>query len=97
MNIKKQFDEEDYSDKGRIAELYEFYNEEIYKNSKENEEMMSKIFKVEKPFYNSLTDKQKNEFEKLAELYALNGSITDKRIFVFAFRLAVRLIFEGKY
>lgn len=96
MCIKEQFEKEDYSNKGRIEELYEFYNEDIYKNSEENRKIIDKILKIEDQFYNSLTEKQQKEFEKLIELHSLNSSITDKRIFIFAFRLAVRLILEGK-
>ena len=56
--------------------------------------MVDKISKLEKPFYESLNDNQKKEFEELIELHALNGAVTDKRIFVFAFRLAINLIDE---
>ncbi len=95
MCIKKQF-EEDYSEKGRIAELYEFYNEEIYIDSEENKKIIDKISVLEEKFYNSLTENQKKEFEELIELHALNSSVTDERIFIFAFRLAIRLILESK-
>ena len=43
MCIKEQFEKEDYSNKGRIEELYEFYNEDIYKNSEENRKTICMI------------------------------------------------------
>ena len=35
---------------------------------------------------------QKKQFEKLTELQALNGTVTDKNIFIFGFNLAVQLM-----
>lgn len=96
MCIKKQLCEEDYSDKVRIAELFEFYNEELYENTEENRKINAKITKIEKPFYESLTNIQKQQFEEVIELHSLNSSVTDKKIFIFAFRLAISLILESK-
>ena len=42
------------------------------------------------------THKIQKEFEELIELHALNGAVTDKRIFAFAFSLAIKLILESK-
>ena len=47
------------NNKKRIEELFNFYEEELYSNTDENRELVSKILKVEKPFYASLNDKQK--------------------------------------
>lgn len=52
--------------------------------------------KIEKTFYESLTDNQKKEFEELVELRSLNVAVTDKKIFIFAFSLAMKLILESK-
>lgn len=43
----------------------------------------------------SLTDNQKKAFEKLVDLRSLNGAVTDKKIFVFAFSLAMQLVLES--
>lgn len=51
---------------------------------------------MEEPFYEGLSDNQKKEFEKLIELHALNGAVTDKMIFTFAFSLAIKLILKCK-
>ena len=51
---------------------------------------------MEKPFYESLTDNQKKSFEKLVDLRSLNGAVIDKKIFVFAFSLAMKLVLESK-
>lgn len=68
----------------------------LYRNTEENKEFVDKISKLEEPFYESLNDNQKKEFEELIELHALNGAVTDKRIFIFAFSLAIKLILENK-
>lgn len=82
--------------KETIEELFNFYDEDLYRNTEENKEFVDKISKLEEPFYESLTDNQKKEFEELIELHALNGAVTDKRIFIFAFSLAMKLILESK-
>lgn len=84
------------SNKETIEELFNFYDEDLYRNTEENKEFVNKILKLEEPFYESLTDNQKKEFEELIELHALNGAVTDKRIFIFAFSLAIKLILESK-
>lgn len=85
-----------FNSKETIEELFNFYDEELYKNTKENKEFVDKISVIEEPFYKSLTDNQKEAFEELVELHALNGAVTDKRIFTFAFSLGVKLILESK-
>ena len=92
MCIKKN----DINTKETIEQLFNFYDEDLYKNTKENKEFVDKISKIEEPFYKSLTDNQKKEFEELIELHALNGAVTDKKIFVFAFSLAMKLVLESK-
>lgn len=78
--------------KRRIDELFNFYEEELYSNTDENRELVNKILAVEEPFYNSLNDIQKKQFEELTELQALNGAVTDKNVFSFGFSLAIQLI-----
>ena len=87
MCIKKN----DINTKETIEQLFNFYDEDLYINTEENKEFVNKISKIEEPFYKSLTDEQKKEFEELIELHALNGAVTDKRIFAFAFSLAIKL------
>lgn len=90
MCIKKN----DINTKETIEQLFNFYDEDLYRNTEENKEFVDKISKLEEPFYESLNDNQKKEFEELIELHALNGAVTDKRIFIFAFSLAMKLILE---
>lgn len=80
----------------RIEELFDFYEEELYSNTDENRELVNKILKIEEPFYENLNDIQKKQFEELAELQALNGAVTDKNVFAFAFSLAIELIMDNK-
>ena len=84
------------NNKRRIEELFNFYEEELYRSTDENRELVNKILKIEEPFYESLNNNQKKQFEELTELQALNGAVTDKNVFVFAFNLAVGLILESK-
>lgn len=91
MCIKKN----DINTKETIEQLFNFYDEDLYRNTEENKEFVDKISKLEEPFYKSLTDNQKKEFEELIELHALNGAVTDKKIFVFAFSLAMKLVLES--
>lgn len=93
MCIKKN----DINTKETIEQLFNFYDEDLYRNTEENKAFVDKISKLEEPFYESLNDNQKKEFEELIELHALNGAVTDKRFFIFAFSLAINLILESKF
>ena len=84
------------NNKRRIEELFNFYEEELYHNTDENRELVNKILSVEEPFYKSLNDIQKEQFEELTELQALNGAVTNKNVFVFGFSLAIELIMDNK-
>lgn len=84
------------NNKRRIEELFNFYEEELYSNTDENRELVSKILDVEEPFYESLNDIQKKQFEEFTELQALNGAVTDKNVFEFGFKLAIQLLLECK-
>lgn len=96
MCIKKKDGEDiDITNKETILELFERYEEDLYQYTDENREYASKITNIETGFYDSLTDEQKKEFEQLMELKGLNGGVTDRNIFIFAFSLAVRLILES--
>lgn len=89
---EKEFEKIKFMNKKAIEELFEFYEEDLYVNSKENKQYVDKIMVIREKLYNSLTDEQKTEYEQLVELNGMNEGITSKRIFVFAFRLAVKLI-----
>lgn len=81
------------NNKRRIEELFNFYEEELYRSTDENRELVNKILKIEEPFYESLNDNQKKQFEELTKLQALNVAVTDKNIFVFGFKLAIEIVF----
>ena len=89
---EKEFEKIKFMNKKAIEELFEFYEDDLYVNSKENKQYVDKIKVIREKLYNSLTDEQKTEYEQLVELNGMNEGITSKRIFVFAFRLAVKLI-----
>ena len=96
MCTKKQENSTNYNNKKAIEEVFEFYEEELYRHTDENREYLKKISKIEKTFYESLNDNQKQEFEEMMELKGLNEGETDKRFFVFGFNLAMRLMIESK-
>ena len=96
MCIKKQDYNINYCTKKTIEKLFNFYEDELYEDTNENKDYLDQIIKIEKPFYESMTDEQKKQFEKIIELHSLNGAVKDKNIFVFAFRLAINLILESK-
>lgn len=86
----------DINNKSAILELYNFYEEELNISSEENKKYIKQILEIEEPFYESLSDIQKKQFEDLMELKGLNVGVTDERIFIFAFSLAIRLVFESQ-
>ena len=85
-----------YTNKEQIQQLFDFYEEELYTNSDENRRLMKDILNVEKLFYENLTADQRKQYEEITDLKALNSVATDRKIFVFAFSLAVNLISECK-
>lgn len=85
----------DLTNKKELTKLYELYEEELYQNTEINTELTRKTIKEEEKFFETLTNEQKNEFNRLCELKTLNGAETDKNIFVYTFCLAARLIFES--
>ena len=96
MCIKKLDQNINYNTKETIEKLFNFYEDELYEGTEENKAYLDRIIKIEKPFYESMTDEQKKKFEKIIELHSLNGAVKDKNIFVFAFRLAINLILESR-
>lgn len=85
-----------YTNKEQIQQLFDFYEEELYTNSDENRRLMKDILNIEKTFYENLTADQKKQYEEISDLKVLNSVATDRKIFVFAFSLAVNLISECK-
>ena len=81
-----------YTNKEKLLELFNFYEEELYTNTDENRKLMKDILNIEKPFYENLTDEQKKQYEEITDLRALNAVATDRKIFIFAFKLAISLI-----
>ena len=86
----------DLNNRNTILELFDFYEEELYKNTDENIKLMKDILKIENPFYENLTSEQRKQYEELTDLRELNSIVTDRKIFVFAFSLGINLISESK-
>ena len=85
-----------YTNKKQILQLFDFYEEELYTNTDENRKLMKDILNVEKLFYENLTADQRKQYEEITDLKALNSVATDRKIFIFAFSLAFKLILELK-
>lgn len=85
-----------YTNKEKILQLFDFYEEDLYTNTDENRRMIKDILNIEKPFYKNLTAEQRKQYEEITDLKALNSVVTDRKIFIFAFSLAFRLILELK-
>ena len=83
------------ADKETIVELYYKYGKEIYERTEVDNKFVKDILKKEEQFFNKLTEEEKKAFEKIEELRTQANSERDKRIFVFAFNLGVRLIMES--
>ena len=96
MSIRNPDHNINYGTKETIEQLFNYYEEDLYKNTNDNKVYLDKIIKIEKPFYKSMTAEQKKQFEKIIELHSLNGDITDKNIFIFAFSLAINLILDSR-
>jgi hypothetical protein len=80
------------TNKKQILQLFDFYEEELYTNTDENRRLMEDILNIEKPFYENLTADQRKQYEEITDLRALNSVATDRKIFIFAFKLAINLI-----
>lgn len=80
------------TNKKQILQLFDFYEEELYTNTDENRRLMEDILNIEKPFYENLTADQRKQYEEITDLKALNSVVIDRKIFTFAFKLAINLI-----
>ena len=85
-----------YTNNETILQLFDFYEEELYTNTDENRKLIKDILNIENSFYENLTNEQRKQYEEITDLRALNSVATDRKIFIFAFSLAVNLITEAK-
>lgn len=92
---KEKIDKYTFKEKETIGNLFDIYKEELYKNTDINTKLAKQIFKEEDKLYSELTEQQKQQYEKVNELKEANSTETEKRIFVYAYSLATRLILES--
>lgn len=85
----------DENSKKAIIDLFERYEEDIYTVTKKDKEIVNEICKIEEKFYDGLTNEQKEVYEKLDDLKLQSCALEDKKIFVYAYSLATKLIIEG--
>ena len=81
--------------KETIEQLFAFYEEQIYENADINKKLLEEIIKQEEIFTKDLTIEQQRNFDKLCELKDENSADTEKRIFLYGFSLATKLLVES--
>ncbi len=80
-----------------LNELFEKYEEEIYSSSetKESKKMITEILKLQDSFYKGLNEEQKKKFDKIDKLQLDYDGETKKNIFIYGFKLAIKLMLES--
>lgn len=80
-----------------LEELYSLYEEKMQGLllTKDVCDVRSLIIKKTKEININLTNEQKSLLQDLLELEHARGSLENKEIFIFAFSLAIKLIFAG--
>lgn len=79
-----------------LIKLFEKYEEDIYVET-ETEETRAKInelLEAEEKFYESLCEEKKKEWKRIDDLKLKYDKALNKNIFIYGFRLAVKLILE---
>lgn len=82
-------------DRKTIIGLFENYSDDIYSLDDKERELQIKVIEKEEAFTNTLTEQQKEQYEKVWELKNERNGRTDEKIFVYGFSLATKLILEG--
>ena len=83
--------------KGTIEELWHgniIPHEDSRMNSKEMKELMEFIARHHEGLLKTMTDEQKEIFEKLDECWREYSSISEQAIFEYAFKLGAKLMLE---
>ena len=69
-------------------------NTDCYELKKETRELTDYIVRHSQDLWSTLTDKQKEIFEKLEDCHSELVDINEREIFVYAFRLGARVAIE---
>lgn len=78
-----------------ILKLYENLANEIYQMTFEKLEICRKISEQEDLIIPTLSDEQKEIFDKLNQLKSEKNELVNKNTFVYAYKLATKLIIES--
>lgn len=78
-----------------ILKLYENFADEIYEMTIEKLDIYKEILDKENLIIPTLSDEQKETFDKLNQLESEKNELVNKNTFVYAYKLATRLIIES--
>lgn len=98
MSLKKVINaDEKEENKKELERLFEKYEADIYieTETKESKETLTKILDLEEKFYNRLSKEEQKEFDKISNLKREYEDEINKNIFIYGYKLAMRLMLEG--
>ncbi len=81
--------------KGEIENLYERYSDEIYKLTPEELKATKTVLDKEETFLATLNDEQMNLWKDMKNAENKRSEIVNKKIFIRAYSLAIRLVIES--
>ena len=73
----------------QLKQMFELYKDELYEKAEINKELTREVF------FEKLTEEQKEEFEQLMRIKNKVEDETSRSIFIFTYKLAVRLFIES--
>ena len=79
----------------QLKQMFELYKDELYEKAEINKELTREMIKQEEVFFEKLTEEQKEEFEQLMRIKNKVEDETSRSIFIFTYKLAVRLFIES--
>ena len=82
-------------DDSTILKLYENFADEIYKMTVEKIDISKKIAEQENMLINTFSDEQKKIFCKLNQFENEKNEFVNKNAFIYAYKLATKLIIES--
>ena len=88
-------DYKDFESKSNILDLYEQYIDDLYENGTDDKKATSEEREIMHKFFASFSEEQSKLYEKLEEHQILSNEALQKKIFVYAFSLAVKLVVQG--
>ncbi len=85
----------DLASKKEIAKLYYLYEEDLNEYMQKDNKLLKEQLQREERLNYALTEEQQEEYTKIEDLRAQNITEEEKRVFIYAFSLGVRLALES--